>query len=99
MNFRDIPICESLQALAEEDSLPDGVYLTRIMSSVRKVVIVEGMVSLYGGERKFNNRFMQSDFFSVNVVLSKLNNKKWKQKSKILEAEKMYKKIYETTDL
>lgn len=96
MEFRDIPICTNLQGLALENALPDGLYLTRIMNSIRKVTVINGIVSLYGGENKFANRFMQSHFFSVNVVISKLNNKKWDKKSRILKARAVIKKLYES---
>ena len=93
--YRDIPISTSLQNLAMDELLPDGLYLTRIDSTVRKVLVVNGIVSLYGDSTdRFVNRFSQSHFFEVNVVISRLNNKKWKQKSRLLEAGKMIKERY-----
>jgi len=89
MNYKDIPTCESLQALTLEELLPDGVYLTKIYSTIRKIIIINGIVSLYGYRAdKFINRFGQNHFFAVNKVVSRLNNKKWKQKARILKAGK-----------
>ena len=87
MNIKEIPICDSLQNLALEDSLPDGIYLTKSWASVRKVNVIEGVVSLYSKENDlFINRFSQSHFFEVNEVISRLNNKKWKQRARINKA-------------
>lgn len=78
--YQDIPISNSLQNLAINELLTDGLYLTRIMSSMRKVLVVNGIVSLYGDSiDNFINRFSQNHFFEVNVVISKLNNNKWKK--------------------
>jgi len=87
MNIKEIPICDSLQNLALKDSLPDGIYLTKSWASVRKVNVIEGIVSLYSKEKDlFINRFSQSHFFEVNKIISRLNNKKWKQKARINKA-------------